>query len=73
MRSIALLAVVFVAFASGFPYDDDDESVKSKAAPWWAALRDEAFYRQCQSSCTEFSRGTMTRVELCDDTEVCIL
>lgn len=42
----------------------------TKAAPWWAALRDEAYYRQCQSSCTEFSKGTTTKVELCDDTEV---
>lgn len=42
----------------------------AKAAPWWDALRDEAFYRQCQSSCTEFSQGIKTTVELCDDTQV---
>ena len=44
----------------------------AKAAPWWDALRDEAFYRQCQSSCTEFSQGIKTTVELCDDTQVSV-
>jgi len=47
------------------------EDAIERAAPWWEALREDAFWRQCQSSCTEFSKGTRTNVELCDDTAVC--
>ena len=78
MKSVVLTIVITLGSVSSSP---SAQLVKSgapssvhlkdfKAAPWWDALRDEAFYRQCQSSCTEHSQGIKTTVELCDDREV---
>ena len=40
-----------------------------KAAPWWEQ-QEEAAKRQCQSSCTKYSKGVKPTVNLCDDTDV---
>ena len=49
---------------------DLDSLAAAKAAPWWNALRAANYYGSCKSSCIEDSKGTTTRVELCDDTKV---
>ena len=70
MRPVAISSILVLssAFAAGAAGSDNDELLRIN--PWIKAVRDEAFYRQCQSSCTDYSQGTMTKVELCDDTEV---
>ena len=79
MRGVQIFIVVLsyvVIFAHGqFFVDEIDNFVSSRqiderVAPWWSALRDESFYKTCHSSCTDYSQGTTTRVELCDDTDV---
>jgi hypothetical protein len=71
MKFICLTLFVVCLLPAAFAKPSEDEvSQLERADPWWSALRAEAYYRQCQSSCTEHSRGVATTVELCDDTEV---
>ena len=46
-----------------------DEIIDEKAAPWWEQ-QEEAAKRQCQSSCTMYSKGVKPQITLCDDTDV---
>ncbi len=75
MRSHLFLAFVAAAIVAEAHVKQGiiNAKVDTKAAPWWDALRAESYYRQCHSSCTEYSKGTKTTVELCDDTQVTIL
>ena len=61
-----IVILAFLAAGSSLALSDQEE----RSSPWVEALRQESFYRKCHSSCTEYSKGTTTRVELCDDTEV---
>ncbi|TRY70360.1 hypothetical protein TCAL_01165 [Tigriopus californicus] len=66
-----MILLVFLVSFGLLPISSLSQDVDRRAAPWWDALEDEQFYRQCQSSCTKQSRGVRTQVTLCDDTEVC--
>ena len=43
--------------------------VDERAAPWWVQ-KEEAKRRKCKSSCTEYSKGVKSYVNLCDDEAV---
>ena len=67
---VALSSLASGALGGAATSSSEENNDLLRMSPWIKAVRDEAFYRQCQSSCTEFSQGTMTKVELCDDTDV---
>ena len=48
---------------------EEKNVLDEKAAPWWEQ-QEEAAKRQCQSSCTKYSKGVKPTVNLCDDTDV---
>ena len=65
--AVVVSAVVLISFDAVLGAVEETEW---RGAPWWRALRAESYYKQCHSSCTEFSQGIKTTVELCDDSEV---
>jgi hypothetical protein len=69
MRTLVLAGPLMMAVMAAAA--SDDAFILDRSAPWWEALRQDAYYRQCKSSCTDKSRGTVTKVELCDDSKVC--
>ena len=68
VATIVLISTCAALSSAVEPLPNDETNWRG--APWWRALRAESYYKQCHSSCTEFSQGTKTTVELCDDSEV---
>ena len=67
---VALATLVLISTNAAHSAVEPLPTEELRSAPWWRALRAETYYKQCHSSCTEFSQGTKTTVELCDDTQV---
>ena len=67
---VALATLVLVSAEAALSAVEPQPTQELRGAPWWRALQAETYYKQCHSSCTEFSQGTKTTVELCDDTQV---
>ncbi len=69
--ALLLVSLVSASIATSSSFGGEDLPMTlDRAAPWWEALRDESYYKRCHSSCTDYSKGVATKVELCDDTEV---
>lgn len=72
MRLLLLLTLITACCLHAvFGQTQEEKNVlDEKAAPWWEQ-QEEAAKRQCQSSCTKYSKGVKPTVNLCDDTDVC--
>lgn len=71
--AIVLISMDAALSSAVEPQPQPTEETDWRGAPWWRALRAESYYKECHSSCTEFSQGTKTTVELCDDAKVHLL
>ena len=47
----------------------EEDLLSTRAAPWWVQ-NEETRRKRCRSSCTEYSKGVRSYVNLCDDKEV---
>ena len=76
MKTLTIFMLVVAAAAAAitendiFDYSEVVEIADDRAAPWWVQ-KEEAKRRECRSSCTQYSKGVKSLVNLCDDTKVC--
>ena len=75
MKTLAVFMLVIAAAAAVtendiFDYSEEVDIADDRAAPWWEQ-KEEAKRRECRSSCTQYSKGVKSVVNLCDDTKVC--